>query len=79
MTEAWDQVVSDRAGKQRGGERELRAVFVLGTIIAGTEAGFELPAVSFAISFMWMMSVGMGGWVEGLQSYGLDLFSMLIL
>lgn len=60
MTEAWDQIVSDRAGKQREGERELRAVFVLGTIIAGSEAGFELPAVSFAFSFMWMIPVGIG-------------------
>ena len=30
-------------GRER--ERELRAVFVLGTIVAGWEVGFELPAV----------------------------------
>jgi len=63
--EAWDQVVSDRAGHQRGGERELRAVFVLGTIIAGSEAGFELPPVSLCFTFLsWVESSreAEGGW-----------------
>ena len=37
----------DGKGEKRGErERELRAVFVLGTIVAGSEAGFALPAVS---------------------------------
>lgn len=44
LTKAWDEVVNDgRAGR---GDKELRAVMILGTIVAGREAGFVLPAVS---------------------------------
>ena len=39
--EAWKNIV----GVGANGERDLRAIFVLGTIIAGTEAGFALPRV----------------------------------
>lgn len=38
---AWKRIVV--VGED--GERELRAIFVLGTIIAGSEAGFALPPV----------------------------------
>lgn len=46
---------SDGGGEEKGqgvgdGERELRAVFVLGTIVAGREAGFALPGVSLISS-----------------------------
>ena len=44
ITEGWERIV---VGNEKGDEkeRELRAVFVLGTIIAGWEVGFSLPAV----------------------------------
>ncbi|CAF9908803.1 hypothetical protein IMSHALPRED_007500 [Imshaugia aleurites] len=38
ITDAWNGILGDCAG-----DRELRAVFVLGTIVAGSEAGFALP------------------------------------
>jgi len=40
-------------------------VFVLGTIIAGSEAGFELPPVSLCFTFLsWVESSreAEGGW-----------------
>lgn len=37
LNEAWSSVIGDT------GEQELRAVFILGDLIAGFEAGFELP------------------------------------
>ena len=55
------------------GERELRAIFVLGTIVAGREVGFELPAVStktgwlilgFVIVFWGVVFLGsLYGWI----------------
>ena len=56
ITESWNRVLEIHEekveGEGRNGERdkdrdnELRAIFVLGTIVAGREVGFELPAVS---------------------------------
>lgn len=44
ITEAWERVVG--AVHHDDDDKELRAVFVLGTIVAGSEAGFALPPVS---------------------------------
>ncbi|KAF6237260.1 hypothetical protein HO173_004729 [Letharia columbiana] len=45
ITESWDLIILGRDAKgDRGRDRELRAVFILGTIVAGSEAGFALPA-----------------------------------
>ena len=50
---AWTEAVGGRAGKQlQEGpakdqvelEKELRAIFILGSIVAGSEAGFTVPA-----------------------------------
>ncbi|KAK3174054.1 hypothetical protein OEA41_001298 [Lepraria neglecta] len=41
VTEAWEKIVNPH--KKKSEDLELRAIFVLGTIIAGSEAGFELP------------------------------------
>ena len=50
ITESWNHIISPPTEIEEGlkGERdnELRAIFVLGTIVAGREVGFELPAVS---------------------------------
>ena len=43
VTEAWEKIVNPH--KKKSEDLELRAIFVLGTIIAGSEAGFELPPV----------------------------------
>ena len=42
ISAAWKRIVDP----ENTGKGELRAVFVLGTIIAGAEAGFVLPPVS---------------------------------
>ena len=44
ITESWERIVVGNE-KEEKNERELRAVFVLGTIVAGWEVGFSLPAV----------------------------------
>ena len=44
-----DEERDGKGGNGEGGrdrDNELRAIFVLGTIVAGREVGFELPAVS---------------------------------
>ncbi|KAL2053987.1 hypothetical protein ABVK25_005916 [Lepraria finkii] len=40
VTEAWEKTINPH---KKSEDLELRAIFVLGTIIAGSEAGFELP------------------------------------
>ena len=92
MTDAWERVVGGetgggggggRGGGGGGGEdgerntRELGAVFVLGTIVAGREAGFVLPGVSnfflpffFCVSFMALLWGPGGGWGGGAKDHG---------
>lgn len=41
---AWDRIIND--GKAGKGDFEMRAIFVLGTIVGGMEIGFGLPNVS---------------------------------
>ena len=43
VSEAWEKTINPH--KKKSEDLELRAIFVLGTIIAGSEAGFELPPV----------------------------------
>ena len=72
ITEAWDHVVLKVEGEGEGKkERELRAVFVLGTIVAGWEVGFSLPAVrtppsslfSFHISiYIYFFNIRVNTW-----------------
>ena len=38
---AWNRIVNTNEDEPK----ELRAVFILGTVIAGIEAGFEIPPV----------------------------------
>ncbi len=47
VTTAWNRIVEPGPS----GERELRAIFILGTIIAGSEAGFILPPVRSQYSY----------------------------
>lgn len=47
VTTAWKRIVEPGPS----GERELRAIFILGTIIAGSEAGFILPPVRSQYSY----------------------------
>ena len=48
ITEAWKHILKTEEEQK---ERELRAVFVLGTIVAGWEVGFALPPVRTYLSF----------------------------
>ena len=44
VTTAWNRIVDDVSTNKR--PTELHGIFVMGSIIAGTEAGFALPEVS---------------------------------
>ena len=55
ITEGWNRIVETQDEKSTP-DRELRAVFILGTIVAGQEAGFVLPPVRYGVfSFLLRM------------------------
>lgn len=49
VTEAWNRCVNDGNTQKR--PTELHGIFVMGSIVAGTEAGFSLPPVCFILYF----------------------------
>ena len=56
MIKAWDDTVND--GKEGKGDKELRAIFVLGAVVAGSEAGLTLPSVCARSDHAWIDLMG---------------------
>lgn len=57
VTEAWNRCVNDGNTPRR--PTELHGIFVMGSIVAGTEAGFSLPPVSLPIQCVTFLVGGL--------------------